>query len=114
MEAKVAVTLAELMRREYGLSPTEVRAALQSSVLTVRLKNAVSPLGRVVLQEEDGAEILQSVYAILHDIHHDRLNALVSGIVGRAARCRSLEPEAVTDDVLLVFQLGEPAGKIST
>ena len=94
------------MRREYGLSPAETFAELDSNVLTITLRNAISPMSRIVIQEDDGEKTLQKTFAILDDINRKQLDALVLGILSRSVWHSALEPNAATGDVLITFHLG--------
>ena len=104
-EAEAAFQVAQVMRREFGLSPTSAAAEICGNVLRVTLKNAVSPMGRVVAQGPGGKDILENVYAILHDVNRDRMQGIVACILGVSVRQSLIEANLPTSDVLVTFWL---------
>lgn len=104
-EREAAFKLAALMQREFGLSPGNAEAELRGDVLTVCLPNALSPLGRILARTPEGVEALETVYAILHEVHHAPLEALISRIAGMEASQSRVEMDCHSGDVRVRFRL---------
>lgn len=106
-EAEAASKLTWLLQREFGLPVTDARAELRRGVLVVLLQDALSPIGRLLAQSDEGAQAIRSVYHILHTANRERMHALVSRIVGFPVRGSALEADTAAAHVLLTFQWEE-------
>ena len=104
VEAEAAVRLSRLVRREFGLSPKGERAELGRAELRVRLRDALSPLGRLILARPEGTAVLDGAYAALHEANREALHRLAERITGRAVRASWTEVSA-GGDVSLTFIL---------
>ncbi len=112
-ETEAAAEVAQILRREFGLSPTAARADLCGNVLRVTLENAVSPLGRAIANAEGGEAALAAVYTLLHTVNQDLLHCAVSRIFGARVRQSQIAFEFLPAwNVFVTFQLEESVGKI--
>lgn len=110
-EPEAASKTAAFLRREFGLSPGDAEAEQHGEVLTICLPHALSPLGRVLARTPEGVEALETVYALLHEIHRASLEALVSRITGVKAKESRVELDCRTGDVRVSFCLPAQAEK---
>ena len=108
IEAEAASKVEQMMRREFGLTPSGAIAKLCGSVLRVTLENAVSPMGRVIAQADGGSALMENVYGILHDVNRERMHGLVSRILGVSVRQSLIETDLLTSGVFVTFRLDGP------
>lgn len=109
MEA--AFKLSEFTKREFGLSPADACAELRDDILTIRLMQVLTPVGHVVAQSEQGAEALQSVYSILHEVHQKTMENLISRIAGAAVQQSQIKMDLAREDIVIWFRLNIPSQK---
>ncbi len=110
-EPEAASKTAAFLRREFGLSPDDAEAERHDGVLTICLPHALSPLGRVLARTPEGVEALETVYALLHEVHHAPLEALISRIAGMEAGQSRVELDCRSGDVRVRFRLSGQAKK---
>ncbi len=110
-EPEAASKTAAFLRREFGLSPNDAEAERRGEVLTICLTHALSPLGLVLARTPEGIEALETVYALLHEVHHAPLEALISRVAGMNAGQSRIELDCRSGSVLVRFRLSRQSKK---
>ncbi len=98
-------SLSRCLRRALGLAPAATHVSLQGGILAVRLTHALTPMSRMIVGREAGAQIVQGAYEALLADCREELARLAAQMTGAAVRQMRISVDARTEAVLVEFVL---------
>ena len=111
IEGEAACKVALLLKREFGLTFGDAEATLCGGVLTVYVRDALTPMGRLIARTEGGGQVLQGVYDVLHEAHREQLHGLIACISGLPVRRSRIEVDTAAEAISVRFDLCRDLGQ---
>ena len=111
IEAAVCQGVAHFAQEYMGRGPKDIRAHLLSDLFVVRLKGALTPAEKQLVQAlpaEKGRDLLKQVRTHLIEAARSVLEAVVAGVTGVKPISLHHDVSTATGEEVVLFTLAEP------
>ncbi len=110
MEDAAMERLSHCLNRALGLAPAATQVFLRKGVLVARLTQALTPMTRMIISREAGAQIVQGAYDALLADCREPLARLAAQVAGRAVHQIRIAVDAPAETVVIEFLLQSEGG----